>query len=833
MAEEDRRRNERDLILAPNEFAYILDETKGNVDVYVGSHKTSLANTDQPVIFDPKLKSFRRVSLEQSIQKSVVAPEGWYLILKNPSKNKDDGSPKKNTRSSLPSLEVGRKINIAGPTSFALWPGQMVRVLQGHHIRSNQYLLVRVYDEDAAKANWINTIAKTKDESTDIKLTNVPSNLALGNLYVIKGTEVSFYIPPTGVEVVPESDTNNLIRDAVTLERLEYCLLKDENGNKRYVQGPSVVFPQPTEIFIEKKLDNNVRTKKFRAIELSETSGIYIKIIADYTDAGKEYKVGDELFITGKEQMIYFPREEHAVIKYGDSSEIYYGIAIPEGEARYVMDRNSGEISLIHGPQIFLPDPRKQVVVRRQLDNNICSLLYPSNAEAIQYNYGLSFGESYHDSDTGPSAAASTNGDVARSAQLYTSNLRRNSLTKEAARGFEGDVIDRKSQYTAPRVLTLNTKYEGAVSADIWSGYAMMLVRKSGSRRVAIGPQTVVLEYDETPQILSLSTGKPKNCDNLFKTVYLQVIANKVSDIVTCETKDFCKLNIKLSYRINFIGDEPEKWFIIDNYIKFMSDYMRSKIRNEVMKFGIEEFYTNYVNLIQDIILGKKVDTSRPGYIFEENNMHIYDVDVLGLILEDKDVEKSLVQSQRTLIGQNLALNAEKSRVEYTKQIEEFKVQTMLSQLTTEKASMAIRLEKIKNENELNATTIQNGIKLKILELNGELANEKAKTEISKEEQERTVATQEIALDYNRKQMESQIALIEAETNALVKKTSAISPDFIAALQAFGDKALIEKVATSMAPMSIIGGDSVVDVLQKMLANSELGDKLKEFVQKK
>lgn len=43
-------RRERDLILAPNEYAYILDETKGNVVNYVGPHKTSLANTDQPVV---------------------------------------------------------------------------------------------------------------------------------------------------------------------------------------------------------------------------------------------------------------------------------------------------------------------------------------------------------------------------------------------------------------------------------------------------------------------------------------------------------------------------------------------------------------------------------------------------------------------------------------------------------------------------------------------------------------------------------------------------------------------------------------------------------------
>ena len=57
MAERERAR-ERDLVLAPNEYAFISDETKGNVNVYVGPHKTSLANTDQPVLFNPTSKRF-------------------------------------------------------------------------------------------------------------------------------------------------------------------------------------------------------------------------------------------------------------------------------------------------------------------------------------------------------------------------------------------------------------------------------------------------------------------------------------------------------------------------------------------------------------------------------------------------------------------------------------------------------------------------------------------------------------------------------------------------------------------------------------------------------
>src|SRR5512136_2727183 len=103
-------RHERDLILAPNEYAYILDETKGNVINYVGPHKTSLANTDQPVVFNNQSKRFERCTLEHAIQAFAIAPAGWYIVLKNPAQ--DGKNAKIGTANSLPDLDVGRKINI-------------------------------------------------------------------------------------------------------------------------------------------------------------------------------------------------------------------------------------------------------------------------------------------------------------------------------------------------------------------------------------------------------------------------------------------------------------------------------------------------------------------------------------------------------------------------------------------------------------------------------------------------------------------------------------------------------------------------------------------------
>ena len=361
--------NQKDLVLSPNEYAYVLDETKGNVVCNVGPHKMSLSNSDKLVRFNNKSKRFDICQrYDEAIQTFIIAPEGWYIALKNPAKN--NKHPQAGTSNSIPEdMQIGCKVNIPGPASFALYPGQMATVIKGHSLRSNQYLIARVYDADSLNAKL------HANEGQDCGEQSAPDYVN-GQTLIIKGTEVSFYIPPTGIEVksIHGNPANGYVRDAVTLERLEYCILKDEDGNKRYVHGPSVVFPKPTESFLQ---DGNSNIKR-NAIELSEISGVYVKVIADYKDETGEHKTGDELFITGKDQMIYYPRPEHTFITY-NGRVMHHAIAIPKGEGRYIMNRQTGDIRTVRGPAMYLPDPRREVAVKRTLTRGQCELWYPGN----------------------------------------------------------------------------------------------------------------------------------------------------------------------------------------------------------------------------------------------------------------------------------------------------------------------------------------------------------------------------------------------------------------------------------------------------------------------
>lgn len=792
---------ERDLVLAPNEFAFILDETKGNVIAYVGPHKTSLANTDRPVIFEEQSRRYRRCSLEESITAFPYAEEGWYIVLENPAREGDEEYAKSGPNT-LVRLTLGRKVNIPGPATFPLWPGQVAQVVRGHLLRSNQYLLVQVYNEEAARDNWGRAVIKPQKEEEVPR--DVP-DLTLGKLLLIRGTEVSFYIPPTGIEVLPDP-AGNFIRDAVTLERLEYCILLDEDGNKRYIKGPDVVFPEPTEQFVEKG-----GSRKFKAIELNEISGIYLKVIAPYTEAdGTERKVGEELFLTGRDQMIYFPRPEHAIIRYGDQrTELTYAVAIPAGAASYVLNRLTGEVKLQVGPAMFLPDPRKEVIARRVLSPAECDLFYPDNPQVQQYNARLAGGEGGQAKERG------------RVAQTIVPSRR-----EEVAEGLVSDDFTRSQRFSPPRSVTLNVNYEGAVTIDVWTGYAVMVVSKTGTRRVVVGPQSVFLQYDETLEALQLSTGTPKRDDGTLRTAYLRVLNNKVSDVIEAETKDLCHVALTLSYRVNFEGD-PERWFQVENYVKFLADHLRSLLRATIKQLGLEDFYSRAIEVVRDAILGSKQE--RRGRIFPENGMRVYDVDVLDVRIGDESIGLMLTEAQHQAVRQAITLADEQRELESTRkseeirqEIESLRFQTVRTQLELQKQRVNATLEV--DQARLAAEILQESQRLKAEQEKQALLDALLASQLARSDKQ-----QEQEVRFQQARLEQKLAELRAEVEAVVNKAGAVSPDLVAALQSFSDQHLAGKLAESMSPLAILGGKSVTEVFSQLVKGSPLANAVEKW----
>lgn len=822
---------QKDLVLATNEFCFLQNKTNGQIKTYSGPIMLTISQQESLVVFDARSKQFKEVSnFDQAKQLFTSAPENWYVILKNPAPGNQ--YPEKGKAVLSPDLEIGRKINLRGPINFSLFPGQMCKVIRGHALRSNQYLLARVYEAEAA--------SKSEGEMRDaegnvIEKTN--DTYVNGQILVIKGTEVSFYIPPTGIEVIPvnNDDKNGYVREAVTLERLEYCILKDEDGNKRYVHGPEVVFPKPTESFVTSPKGGFI----FRAIELSPISGIYVKVIAEYQDEGengKVHPVGEEMFITGKDTMIYYPRPEHAIINY-DGKMMHHAIAIPEGEGRYIMNRLTGKIATVKGPAMYLPDPRTEVVVKRKLTETQCNLWYPGNRAVLEYNVGLT--------ERAVEKGAATMNFMDSITAYATATSNASTLANLEAKAN----ISRGTSYTKPRTVTLDTKLDGVVSVDVWTGYAVNVISKTGERKVVCGPQTVLLDYDQDLERLELSTGRPKTTDSLIKTVYLRHENNKVSDLINVETKDFVRATVKVSYCVDFDKDHMDKWFAVDNYVKYLCDRVRSLLKRAAKDYTIYDFYQNYSDIVRNVTLGinpdaEEGDCERGKHhnhrFFPENGMFIHDVEVLSIDVQ-RDVENMILDKQTDMIRQVLELADAQREAEIAealsvaeKKKQELRTQELVNKMELQKKEAATKLaiqseinrkqeaeEKAKKQAEVDMQKMLDVINT------AAIARDTAKFEAGIKNQELENATQQA---HEKAMAEIEAAKQKAYAETVQQIMESITPELIAALEVGGKCDLMETIAKHMSPYAIAKGESVVEATQKLM--NGLPFDVKEIVSK-
>ena len=799
---------QKDLVLASNEFCFLQNKTNGQIKTYTGPIMLTISQQESLVNFDPISKQFKETTnFDHAKQLFVSAPENWYVILKNPAVG--NIYPEIGKAVASPELLTGRKINLRGPINFSLFPGQMTKVIKGHSLRSNQYLLARVYEADAASQSHGEML-----DSEGNKIEN-KQKYVNGQILVIKGTEVSFYIPPTGIEVIPihnDESRNGYVRDAITLERLEYCILKDEDGNKRYVHGPAVVFPEPTETFVNSPKGGCI----FRAIELSKITGIYVKVIAEYEENGVKHPVGEEMFITGNDQMIYYPRPEHAIINY-DNKITHHAIAIPEGEGRYIMNRMTGEITTTKGPAMYLPDPRTEVVVQRKLTEAQCRLWYPNNNEVLQHNIAL------NEKAVERSLKKGVNLDA-------FSFMASTSLDTTLANLEANANISRGTSYTKPRTITLDNRFDGVVSIDVWTGYAVNVVSKNGNRETVCGPKTILLDYDQTLEVLQMSTGKPKSTDRLIKTVFLRHENNKISDIVRLETKDFVHCDVKVSYCVDFDKDYQDKWFSVENYVKYLCDRVRSDLKRAAKQYTVEEFYQNYSDIVRAVAIdtGCETDVSngKKGRFFHENGMYVHDCEVLSISV-DEEIEEMLTAHQYEMIQQSLKLSDADKRVT---------VATALAE--AEEKEQELLTQKLLNKMELQRQEAINK-----LSIQDEVERKREAREIAAKEAERDM---QIIIDaihqseLERKQREADIRLNEerelarieeekqkayAETIANIMKS--IQPELVAAMESKANADMTVAIGKAIAPYALAKDESAADVINTVLRGTSLENVIK------
>ncbi len=776
-------RREREMVLAPNEYAYVLDTTKGHINCYVGPNKTSLAQTDQPVVFDRESKRFEPAELKEAVSLFATAPSNWYIALKNPAR--DGVHPTPGVASIAPELRVGLKHNVPGPAAFALWPGQMARVIEGHRLRADEYLVVRIYDAAAAAAAGWPALGQSPEGEA------APPRSTVGQRYVIRGTDSRFYLPPTGVEVVPD-ERGRYVRAAVRLRRLEYCVLVGEDGRKRYVRGEAVVFPEPEQRFVVRD-----GRKRFRAIELSETTGLHVKVTAPYTEAdGTKRREGEELFVTG-EGVIYFPREEHAIIRCGDH-ELHHAVAVPRGEGRYLLDRRSGEVRLERGPVMLLPDPRREVIIRRVLSDRECALLYPGNEAALAVNRALRQGTTPTVAPPRPRAKLEV---VAPQTRLD---------------GADG--VQRPSSFTPPRTITLDNRYEGAVRVEVWAGYAVQVVDKSGARRVERGPTSLLLAHDEMLQPLALSTGTPKRDTARLETVYLHVAGNTVSDRVRLVSRDLVPAELTLTYRVDFEG-EPADWFAVDDYVGLLCDHAGSMIKARARTLDVHALQGEITPVVRDLILGARPEGGgeRPGLSFGENGMRVYDVEVHAFEVADATVRGLLDTARAGAMKLTLDAGAREAELVAQRRLEEVEralararheTETLRSALDAERAAQRHAEAEAARTREAALAALDTERQAMVLAAELDQRARRAEAEHAEHGRQhaRRVETQALELE-----------ALAARVDGAVRAAQAFDPHLVAALNRLGDQELLGALAENFGELAAVEGRGLLATARKFL----------------
>lgn len=607
----------------------------------------------------------------------VTAASSQYVVLENPARE-GVARPLRGSNASI-ELLVGRKVVVRGPVTFPLWPGQRARVIDGHPLREDEYLVVRYVDV-------------VEDDPHPI-----------GAEVVVRGSETSFYLPRTGLEVVPVPGS--------------------ERGKPVYLRK-AWRFPRPGGLHVR-----------------------VVKPIADGTEEGLPegaYDAGAEVFLKDRDGT-FFPSERVEVL------DVVSPVPIAEREGVYVRDRATGRIVTVTGPANFLPDPTREEIVRREL----------SADEARLYGLG--------------DASAPPGG--------------------------------------APRAVSVYVPPSAAI-----------LVMGRTRREVVTGPQTRILDFDEELEVLRLSTGRPKSDEEPLETCFLQVEGNKVSDVVRVRTLDHVELEVSLSYRVSFVtrGGSREHWFTVKDYVGLLGDHLGSIVRAAARAAPIEKLHEAATEIVRGAVLGEKGAPAieegggertrgarRPGRLFDENGMWVYDVEILGVHILDAEVRTLLADAQRAAIVAEAARREEERRLA----AERLRARVDGEIHAAQTAAVSSSAELAEARASLERRRAAAGIEVARIERVG-----RAEAEASA-----IIAVREAEAKAAAVLAEVEARVLDAKVVAFERQMAALAPELVATLRSLGNQQLAAELSKNVAPLAILGGGSVTEVVERLLGSMPVG----------
>ena len=337
--------------------------------------------------------------------------------------------------------------------------------------------------------------------------------------------------------------------------------------------------------------------------------------------------------------------------------------------------------------------------------------------------------------------------------------------------------------------------------ADAQPGYAQSIYVPSG-----------ILAFDEDREVLELSTGKPKTSERTLRTCFLQTDGNKVSDVLRLKTADHNEIEVAVSYRVSFVtkNGEAERWFNVKDYVGLLCDHAGSLLRAAVRAATIQVFYQQSTEILRAAVLGeKRGDEPRTGRLFEENGMWIYDVEVLDVRILDPEVKMLIGDAQRNAMMADVHRRQEMLRLESERLKEEVNQSIYTSQIAT--LGKAVEHEETKRGLTLAQVESQLGVE------------DAQKLRRARAEAEALSIGSEARLSAVAKENELDRAQLQARVAAFKEQMGAMHPELVATLKMLGHQKLAGELSKNVSPLAILGGESVTDVVERLLGSLPLG----------
>jgi major vault protein len=283
-------RGSRKIPVTERQFLWVQDDDKGEVTLHVGPTMVSPTAADRVVIDDGD-GGFRE-DISSRPQRLIEVGDHQYAVLYNPLLENDGGANGRFRvgRNETRPLKNGTRAMIPGPCSFYLRPGQRAEVRDAHELSASQYLVVKVYGPLDSTAPYHEVtvrsaaITRATAEALDGRPQALPDAavskpLMRGQLIVVRGIDTQFYIPPSGVDIVPDTsvDESGATLSAVTAQRL-VAQMQQQLGGASAPKGPPPPPPpaEPMYQLDDSEESEQERSKAKRAVAQYQSQAAFV-----------------------------------------------------------------------------------------------------------------------------------------------------------------------------------------------------------------------------------------------------------------------------------------------------------------------------------------------------------------------------------------------------------------------------------------------------------------------------------------------------------------------------------------------------------------------------